>query len=174
MQQQTKHPWHNKLIKDQKRGIKNREKIWKKYKQDHQWHAYAKEKNIYNRLLIYHKKQTLLQKIKDSNKDTNKLFNLVSNLTNSKSGNPMQEDQTNDKLAEEFATFFLEKFHNICDKFTRIKEFKPSTNEQVPLLRKFSPLLCNEIHKEILSMNNKTCKLDHIPNEILKRILPAI
>ena len=30
------------------------------------------------------------------------------------------------------------------------------------------------MHKEILSMNNKTYKLDHIPTEILKRILPAI
>ena len=37
-----------------------------------------------------------------------------------------------------------------------------------------SPLSCNEVHKEILSMNNKTCKLDHIPTEVLQRILPTI
>ena len=41
-------------------------------------------------------------------------------------------------------------------------------------LENFLPLSYNEIHKEILSMNNKTCELDHIPTEILKRILPAI
>ena len=39
---------------------------------------------------------------------------------------------------------------------------------------KFLPLSCIEIHKEILSMNNKTCELDHIPTEILKRTLHAI
>ena len=81
----------------------------------------------------------------------------------------MPEGQTNDKLAEEFATFFLEKIQNTHDKFTRI-EFKPSTNQQVPLLRTFLPLSC----KEILSMNNKTCEVDDIPTETLKRILPAI
>ena len=32
-------------------------------------------------------------------------------------------------------------------------------------LENFSPLTCNEVHKEILSMNNKTCELDHIPTE---------
>ena len=68
----------------------------------------------------------------------------------------------------------LKKIENICDKFTGIEEFKPSTNEQVPLLRKFSPLSCNKVHKEILSMNNKTCEPDHIPTEVHKRILPTI
>ena len=85
----------------------------------------------------------------------------------------MPEGQTHDKLAQEFVTFLLEKIQNIHDKFTRIEEFKPPTNKQVPLLRKFLPLSHNKIHKEILTMNNKTCKLDHIPTKILKRILPA-
>ena len=86
----------------------------------------------------------------------------------------MPDGQTDDKLVEEFATFFLEKIQNTCDKFTRIEEFKPSTNEQVPLLRKLLPLPYNEIHKDIFSENNKTCKFDHIPTKIPKRILPAI
>ena len=86
----------------------------------------------------------------------------------------MPEGQTNVKLAEEFATFFLEKIKNIRDKFTGNEEFKPFTNEQVPLLRKFSPLSCSEVHKEILGMNNKTYKLDHIPTAVPKGILPTI
>ena len=63
---------------------------------------------------------------------------------------------------------------NIHDKFTGTKEFKPSTNEQAPLLRKFSPLSCTEVHKEILGMNNKTSELGHITTEVLKRNLPII
>ena len=86
----------------------------------------------------------------------------------------MPEGQTNVKLAEEFATFSLEKIKNICDKFMGIEEFKPSTNEQVPVLRKFSPLSCSEVHKEILSMGNKTCELDHILTKVIKGILPTI
>ena len=85
----------------------------------------------------------------------------------------MPEGQTDVKLAEEFATFFLEKIENMCDKFTGIEELKPFTNEQVPLLKNFSLLTCNEVHKKMLSMSNKNCELDHIPTEVLNRILPS-
>ena len=108
--------------------------------------------------------------IKHSNKDTKKLFNLTSSM----SSNTMPEVQTDSILAKEFATFFLEKIENIHDKFTGIEEFKLATNEQVPPLKTFSPLSCDEIQKEILSMNNKTCELDHIPTQVLKIILPTI
>ena len=51
-----KHPWHNQFIKEQKRVVKNREKIWRQYRQEHQWLAYTKERNTYNRLLTFQKK----------------------------------------------------------------------------------------------------------------------
>ena len=77
-------------------------------------------------------------------------------------------------LAKEFATFFLEKIENICNLFTGIDEFKPAINEQASSLENFSPLTCNEVQKEVMGMNNKTCELDHIPTQVLKRILPII
>ena len=80
----------------------------------------------------------------------------------------MPEGQTDSILAKEFATFFLEKIKNICDKFTGIEEFKLATNEQATPLKTFSPLSYNEVQKEILSMN-KTCELDHIPTQVLKK-----
>ena len=68
----------------------------------------------------------------------------------------------------------MTKLENICNKFKGIEEFKPATNEQATTPKTFSPLSCNEVQKEILSMNNKTCKLDHIPTQVLKKILPII
>ena len=65
-----KHLWHNKFIKEQKTVVKKQRKTWRTYRQDHQWQAYTKARNIYNRLLTYHKKQTLSKTIQDSNKDT--------------------------------------------------------------------------------------------------------
>ena len=130
-----KHSWHNKFIKEQKRVVKNREKPSRKYKQDDHWQAYTTERNIYNRLFAYHKKTNTVKTLRTQTR-TLKMFNLLNNLTSSKSSNPMPEGQTDVKLAEEIATFFLEKTENICDKFTGIEEFKPFTNEQVPLLKK--------------------------------------
>ena len=65
-----KHPWHNQFIKEQKTVVKNREKIWRQYRQEHQCLAYTKERNTYNRLLTFQKKQTLSKLIKNTGKDT--------------------------------------------------------------------------------------------------------
>ena len=45
-----KHPWFNKFFREQE-SIKNHKRRWKKYKQQHQWQTYTKERNVYNRLL---------------------------------------------------------------------------------------------------------------------------
>ena len=58
--------------------------------------------------------------------------------------------------------------------FTGIDEFKLAINEQATSLKTFLPISCNEVQKEILGMNNKTCKLDHIPTQVLQKILPII
>ena len=76
-----KHPWFNKFIREQKRVVKNYERKWRMYKQQHQCQAYMKERNAYNRLLIYHKKQTISKKINENKNDTKQLFHLVNNIT---------------------------------------------------------------------------------------------
>ena len=113
------------------------------------------------------KKQTLSKLIKNLGKDTKKLFDLVNNLTSNKSSNKMPEGQSDSMLAKEFATFFLEKIENLCNLFTGIDEFKPAINEQASPLENFSPLTCNEVQKEVMDMDNKTCELDHIPTQVL-------
>ena len=58
-------PWFNKYIKDQRKVVRNRETTWKHCRSEHQWKAHMTERNIYNTLLIYHKKQSLTKKIKE-------------------------------------------------------------------------------------------------------------
>ena len=132
VQWQTNHPWHNKFIKEQKR------KKYKKYKQDRQWPVYTKEKNTYNRLLIYHKTQTLSLKIKDSNKDTKKAVQ-PSQLT-SLTANPSMQCQK----AKPMSNWVRNLQHSSLKKSRRymtyspeLRNFKPSTNVHVPLLRTF-------------------------------------
>ena len=75
-----KHSWFNKFIREQKSVVKNHEKIWRKYKQQHQWQACMKERNIYNRLLIYQKKQMISKKINESKNDMKQLLHLATTL----------------------------------------------------------------------------------------------
>ena len=81
------------------------------------------------------------------------------------------------KLAEDFASFFLEKIQKIRDKFEGIPAYQPK-HMAVPQLVKFPPFSQKEIKKLIMSMKTKSCELDVMPTNILKQIidncLPAV
>ena len=51
-------------------------------------------------------------------------------------------------------------------------KFKPQINH-IPHLKCFSPLTMEEVQKEVMSMKNKSCKLDIIFTELLKEIIPS-
>ena len=68
-----------------------------------------KERNIYNKLLINHKNQTISKKINERRNNTKQLFHLINNITMSKTAKPMPEGKMDAQLAEEFASFFLQK-----------------------------------------------------------------
>ena len=72
-----------------------------------------KERNVYNSLLIYHKKQTISKKTNESKNDTKQLFHLVNNITMRKVPNPMPEGKMDAQLAGVFASFFLVKIKKI-------------------------------------------------------------
>ena len=108
-----KHPRFNKYIREQKSVVKNQERKWKKYNQQHQWQAYTKERNVYNMLLIYQKKQTISKKVNESKKDMKQLIHLVNNITMSRAPNPMPEGKSDAQLTTEFASFFLDKIEKI-------------------------------------------------------------
>ena len=82
-------PYYNKYVRNQQKTVKTRERTWLKYRQQYHWQAYKIERNIYSRLLKYHKKQCITHQVHKSNKNTKGLFKLVNKLTNSKKENPL-------------------------------------------------------------------------------------
>ena len=68
-----KQSWFNKFIREQRRVVKNYGRSWRKYKHHHQWQACMKDRNVHNRPLIYHKKQTISKKINESKNYTKQL-----------------------------------------------------------------------------------------------------
>ena len=49
-----------------------------------------------------------------------------------------------------------------------------TTDQSVPLLRRFAPLTEKQVSLIIKQMKSKTCELDDIPTKILKKILPTV
>ena len=56
-------PWFNDYIHEQKKIGKNRDQIYKNDREEHDWRAYTIDRNKYNRLLKYHKKQVITKQI---------------------------------------------------------------------------------------------------------------
>ena len=92
--------------------VKNRERAWQKFRKAHQWMTYKKERNRYNKLLQFQKKQSIIHNIMDNQKNTKGLFRLMNKLTNNTKGNTLP-DKPKEVLAEEFATYFLEKMEEV-------------------------------------------------------------
>ena len=71
-------PWFSGIITQQERIVRKCERIWCKYRENHQWHAYRDEIKKYNNMLKEAKKNTISEKIYACIRDTRHLYKLVS------------------------------------------------------------------------------------------------
>ena len=106
-------PWYDETVKSQHKVVRDRERVWNKYKLESTWIAYKKERNIYNRLLKFKKRQVLSNRVNDLKGDTKALYKLTNNVTGSESSNPMPPNKSDAQLADELADFFLDKIGKI-------------------------------------------------------------
>ena len=110
----------------------------------------------------------------DCSDDSKKLFSLVTNLTNKPEPQKWPIHNTKEDLAEDFVTFFQNKILRIRELFNGMKQYEATTDPSVPLLRRFAPMTEKQISLIIKQMKSKTCELDDIPTNILKKILPTV
>ena len=113
----------------------------------------------------------IMKKILDCGRDSKQLFSVVNAITNNKQMNPLPDNKTHGEMANDFVDFFIKKIQTIRDELSSAYEFKPQVNN-IPQLNQFTPLKIEEVQKEIVSMKSKYCKLDTIPTNLLKELLP--
>ena len=99
-----------------------------------------------------------------------KLYQLITKLTGQNKSNPLPASTSDEHLADEFETYFLEKILNIRKLFDGIPNYK-TTPINIPLLNKFSILSETQLYKIIMEMPSTTCEVDIIPTEFLKKVL---
>ena len=168
----TQNLWFNDTLWQQHTIVKNRERTWRKYRQQHHWKAYTVERNRYNCQLHYFKHQSLSKRILDCKNNAKELLLLVNKLMGSIVQNPLPPNKTDQELAEDFAGYFLSKIKKMRESFTNTPPYK-TFQHRVPRFTSFCPLTESEVHTVIMRMKNKHCKLDTIPMGILRWILGA-
>ena len=170
-------PWYNSRLLGQRKIVRNRERVYLTYRQQHQWQAFTRERNRYITMLNYNKRASLVTQVESAEKDSRKLFRIVNSLLGRKEENPMPLGKTDSELAEGFVTFFLEKIDKIRDRFKEIAPYRPR-QLGTTRLEKFTPITSSQLEKTIHNMKPKTCALDPIPTsklqEIIEGCIPAI
>ena len=161
-------PWYDEDLKQQRTIMKNWERKWIKYHEDHLWKAYVIERNRYNTLLKFKKNDCLHRIIKTNSNNTRKLIKLVSEITGSSKPNPMPDAQSDKELAKNFAHFFRQKISGIQHQFKQIPQYKVPPRD-TPILKSFATITDNDLLKLIMEMPTKTCESDIIPTKLLKR-----
>ena len=128
-------------------------------------------------MIKYKKRDHLHNQISATTENSKKLYQFITKLTGQNKSNPLPAATSDEHLADEFATYFLEKILNIRKLFDGIPNYKP-TPINIPLLNKFSMLSETQLYKTIMEMPSTTCELDIIPTQFPKKVLmhciPAI
>ena len=171
---QPSRPWYNATLKEQRRIVRTRERIYNRDRQPHHWKAFTRERNRYTRMLEFQKRHYLVTKVEEATTDSKQLFQLVGSLLGCKEDNPLPEATRDSALAEDFASFFHDKINNIRSRFNNIQPYKPNEKCNIPLLTKFTPISARQLEKTITIFPSKTCTLDIMPTVRLKEVLGTI
>ena len=132
-------PWYNSRLLGQKRIVRNRENKYIKYKQDHHWKAFTRERNRYNTMLRFNKRASIVELVHSSQNNSKKLFRLVNKLLGKENSNPMPPATKQEQLCEDFTIFFKGKIDRIHERFVNIEPCQPSQLD-TPQLGRFAPV----------------------------------
>ena len=84
------------------------------------WHleAYKVERNVYNRLLIYKKRQLITKQVMDLRGNNKKLYKLMAHLARIRTDNPLPPHNSDESLANHFADYFISQINKIQENFS--------------------------------------------------------
>ena len=175
--ERKKKPWFGDDLKQQKRIVRRREKVYRKYRLESCWIALNMERKKYRIMLFEAKTACYSKQVKDCRGDIKGLYKMVNTLMGTTLDIPLPNHTNNKDLAEEFADFFMDKIQKIRDNLDGNPTYE-CTKKITPRLTKFRPFDQTEVKKTILSMKLKSCELDALPTTLLKEciedLLPTI
>ena len=169
-------PWFREDIKEQKQKVRRRERIWRRYREDHQWLAFKSEKKKYREMLKEVKINSVSKLIIECGRDVKKLYQVIYNMAGKCSLNPLPNSDNDKDLADNFANYFIDKIRNIRDQLDEYPKYDPKEEaKDIPtLLGIFNQIAAEDIMSIVGSMASKSCKLDVVPTSLFKAILPNI
>lgn len=170
-----KNNWFTPGLRNQKRVMRRREHIWKKYRTESTWTAYTVERKKYSKLLKEEKTRCYSEIIRDCGTNMGRLYQNINKWTGREGSNPMPDNFGSDKdQAEMFADYFISKIKKITDSLEGKTLYSPPVRIIASKLANFTQVTCEEVQKIIKSMPTKSCEKDHLTTGLLKECLDVL
>ena len=166
-------PWFDDVILAAKKNRRRCERIWLKTRLDKDKETFKVSSYLYNKILEDKKTAFYSSKILNCGTNQKSLFAIVNDIRRKGNQQVLPEYESEETLANEFATFFKEKIEKIVEKFP--------PNEPLPMdaamtdkaadteFTNFEPISVKEIKRYIMKAPNKYCpQVDPLPTELIE------
>ena len=168
-------PWYTEELAQAKRAKRQAERRWMKEQTTINLEILKHHTKNYKKLCKSSKIAYHQQQIEASKGDQKKLFKIANRLLYRQKDNSLPGEANNDKLANDFVTFFAEKISNITTKFNSINDMIQSDMPQnIRLLHDFNNVSEKDVKDIILGGNSKCCSLDPLPTSFVKDFIDIL
>ena len=168
-------PWYSSDLRESKQKKRRLERKWLKSSLEIDRQLYVDHCKNYRRMLDQAKCDHRRDLV--AHCDDRKLFRLVERMSKPVSA-PFLPDHDNVRtLANEFADFFNKKVNNLIGSINKSNLADLSVDLQhhcSSTFASFDSVLCNDVKRLIMKSATKSCPLDPIPTDLLKRCLDSL
>ena len=168
----TVHPnthWYNKDIAQAKLLRRQLERRWRKSPLEIHRQLYLKQKQHVQSLIRKAKTACLSKQVEDCGTDTKQLFKVANKLLNRKQSSSLPGDGTDEEIANCFNQFFVDKIAKIRSSLPVIQPNVSAIVSSPTSLESLHPASVSEVEKIIVEAPNKTCELDPLNTDLIKK-----
>ena len=166
--------WYSPELRAAKQERRRAEDLWRKTKLQVHENAFRSVKNDYNRRVREARSKYLQEAIRENADNPRHLFTTTSRLIGNKKERALPSGRSDAQLAQEFATFFMEKIRLIRDSIDDLASPVDSLLQCESSLDCWTPVSEAEVERIIRASPTKSCPLDPIPTDLLKDCLQIL
>ncbi len=167
-------PWYNDTIRSEKRVRRRLERKWKKDKSQINESLLRDQKNKVNTVINTVRSAHYMKKIEDAGDNQRDVFNIVKELFQKCGDTPLPEYTSLAQLSENFSDFFISKIELIRTKLDSVDAIPVIEKTCDSVLNEFSLLSTEEVRKLIVRSPCKSCSLDPIPTDLMRKCLDVL
>ena len=159
--------WFDSTARDMKKQLRLQEKKWKRSGIQSERDSFRCMKKAYRKHLRQNRVSHFRDAVHQARGNSKQLYAVTTGLMGKTRQNPLPEAESNKELAENFATFFMNKIEMIREMLSDIPKYMPSHRETESMYS-FRPLTCEEVMKLVKTSKPTTTATDPLPSRLVK------